>query len=343
MKRPISALLATVTAAGASVAFTAPAIADGEVNVYSYRQEVLMRPLFDRFTKRTGIRVNVAFIKQGMLTRLKAEGLNSPADVVLTVDAARIIRVDQAGVFQPVSSKILDENIPAKYRHPKGHWFGLTMRGRPIMYNPAKVKPSELSTYEALADPKWKGRICIRSSGSVYNQSLIASLIAHNGKEATQKWANAFVKNFARKPAGGDRDQIRAAASGECDIAIANTYYLGALTKSKKASDREAAAKIRIFWPNQNGRGTHVNISGAGVTKSAKNKANAIKLLEFLSSDEAQRIYANKVNEYPVKPGVGMSDVVKVWGEFKADDLSLYKLAEYQEEALRIADRAGWR
>jgi iron(III) transport system substrate-binding protein len=343
MKRPVTTLLASVSAAGASWALAAPALADGEVNVYSYRQEVLMRPLFQRFTKRTGIQVNTAFVKQGMLTRLKAEGRNSPADVVLTVDAARLIRVDKAGVFQPVSSKVLEANIPAKYRHPKGHWFGLTMRARPIMYNPAKVKPSELSTYEALADPKWRGRICIRSSNSVYNLSLIASLIAHNGKEATQKWANAFVKNFARKPAGGDRDQIRAVAAGECDIALANTYYLGALSKSKKESDRQAAAAVRIFWPNQKGRGTHVNISGAGVTKSAKNRANAIKLLEFLSSAEAQRIYADQVNEYPVKPGVGMSTTVAAWGEFKADDISLYKLAEHQQEALRVADRAGWR
>ncbi len=343
MKRPLRALLATLAASGAAACLAAPALAEGEVNVYSLRQEVLMRPLFERFTKRTGIKVNVAFVKQGMLTRLKAEGLNSPADVVLTVDAARLIRIDRAGVFQPIRSTVLEANIPAKYRHPKGHWFGFTMRARPIMYNPARVKPSELSTYEALADPKWRKRICIRSSNSVYNLSLIASLIAHNGKDAAQKWANAFVKNFARRPAGGDRDQIRAAAAGECDLAIANTYYLGALSKSKRESDRQAAAKIRIFWPNQKGRGAHVNISGAGVTRSARNKANAIKLLEFLSSDAAQRIYANTVNEYPVKPGVGMSTTVAGWGEFKADDLSLYKLAEFQQEALRIADRAGWR
>lgn len=315
----------------------------GEVNIYSYRQEVLIRPLLDRFEESTGVRVNVVFAQTGMIQRLKAEGMNSPADVVLTVDVARLIRVDEEELLQPIRSDVLEANIPAQYRDPEGRWFGLSVRARPIMYSVERVKPEELSTYEGLADPKWKGRICIRSSSHVYNQSLLASLIAHDGAEKAEAWARDFVGNFARKPQGGDRDQIRAVAAGECDIAVANTYYLAGLIKSKDEEDREAAAKVRIFWPNQEDRGAHVNISGAGVTKAAKNKQNAIRLLEFLSGDEAQRIYAETVNEYPVKPGIAITAVVKDFGDFKADSLKLASLAEHNAEAVRIADRAGWK
>ena len=317
--------------------------AAGEVNIYSYRQEVLIRPLLDRFTKNTGITVNVVFAKKGMLARLKAEGANSPADAILTVDAGRLIRAKEAGVLQPAKSEALNKAIPAQYRDPQGYWYGLTVRGRTVIYNTARVKPGELSTYEALAEPRWKGRICIRSSGNIYNQSMVAAMIAHKGVAATETWARGFVANLARKPKGGDRDQIRAVAAGECDIAIANTYYLAGMVKGKKASDREAAQKVRVFWPNQAGRGVHVNISGAAVTKSAKNKANAVKLLEFLASEEAQRIYADKVNEYPVRPGVAMSEVLKGWGEFKADQLNLAKLAKHNAEAVKLTDRVGWR
>lgn len=314
-----------------------------EVNIYSYRQAVLMKPLLDRFQERTGIKANVVYLKKGMMARLKAEGASSPADVILTVDAARLIKLDQLGAFQPINSKPLAAAVPAQYRHPKGHWFGLTVRGRVIFYNPAKVKAADLSDYEGLADPKWKGRICIRSSSNVYNQSLIASIIAANGVEKAQAWANAFVKNFARKPAGGDRDQLRAAAAGECDVAVSNTYYFAGLAKSKKESDRKAAAALRLYWPNQKGRGAHVNISGAGVAKYAKNKENAVKLIEFLASKEGQEMYARIVNEYPVRRDVQPSKIVADFGEFKADTLALSKLAEYQKEAVRVADRAGWR
>ncbi len=319
-----------------------------DVNIYSYRQAVLMKPLLDRFREKTGIEARVVYLKKGMIARLTAEGAASPADVILTVDASRLIRLDRMGAFQPVDSAALTAAVPAKLRHPKGHWFGLTVRGRPIYYNPAKVKPSELSTYEALADGKWKGRICIRSSSNVYNQSLIASIIAANGVERAQAWANGLVKNFARKPAGGDRDQIRAVAVGECDIAIANTYYFAGLAKSKKARDRRAAAAVRLFWPNQDGpgsagRGAHVNISGAGVAKHSKNRANAVKLIEFLASREAQEIYARIVNEYPVRKDVQPGKIAADFGEFRADSLPLSELAKYQKEAVRIADRAGWR
>ena len=330
-------------AGAAALAATASAAVAKEVNIYSYRQAVLIKPLLDRFQEKTGIKANVVYLKKGMMARLKAEGAASPADVILTVDASRLIRLDQMGAFQPLDSAAVAAAVPANLRHPRGHWFGLTVRGRVIFYNPAKVKASELSTYEALADGKWKGRICIRSSSNVYNQSLIASIIAANGTEKAQAWANGFVKNFARKPAGGDRDQLRAAAAGECDIAISNTYYFAGLAKSKKERDRMAAAAVRLFWPNQDSRGAHVNISGAGVAKHSKNRANAVKLIEFLASEEAQEIYARIVNEYPVRKDVQPGKIVADFGEFKADSLALSELAKYQKEAVRIADRAGWR
>ncbi|MDH3232583.1 MAG: Fe(3+) ABC transporter substrate-binding protein [Alphaproteobacteria bacterium] len=343
MKHLQSRVAAAIAAGIAFAAFAPPVYAAGEVNIYSYRQEVLIRPLLARFAQATGIKVNVVFAKKGMIARLKAEGVNSPADVILTVDAGRLIRAKQAGVLQPIASKALASAVPAQYRDPEGYWFGLTVRGRPIIYAADRVKPSELSTYEGLASAKWKGRICIRSSGNIYNQSMLASMIAHNGVAKTEHWAKGFVANFARKPKGGDRDQIRAVAAGVCDIALANTYYLAGMTGSKRATDRKAARKVRIFWPNQGGRGTHVNISGAAVTKSSKNRANAVKLLEFLASDEAQRIYAQKVLEYPVKPGIAVAQVLEGWGKFKADRLELAELAKHNADAVKVADRAGWR
>jgi iron(III) transport system substrate-binding protein len=334
---PLAALLAVGQIAPVQAA-------DDEVNVYSYRQEVLLRPLLDAFTEDTGIAVNLVSGKaDALLERLKHEGANSPADVLLTVDAGRLHRATVADLLQPVRSDALEANVPAQYRHPEGYWYGLSVRARPIFYARDRVDPGELSTYAALADAKWKGRICIRSSNNIYNQSLLASLIAHDGAAATAAWSEAFVANFARKPQGGDRDQLRAVAAGQCDLAIANTYYLGQLTQASSADDRTAASKVGVFWPNQDDRGVHVNISGAAVTKSAKNKANAIRLLEFLSDDRAQRLYAEGVNEYPVKPGVPWSDIVAAWGEFKADDLNLSLLGENNPEAVKIADRAGWR
>jgi iron(III) transport system substrate-binding protein len=269
--------------------------------------------------------------------------MNSPADVLLTTDAGRLIRAQQADVLQPVSSAVLKAAIPSQYRDPEGHWFGLSIRARVMFYAPDRVQPDELSTYEDLASPKWRDRICIRSSSNVYNQSLLASLIAHNGAEAAEKWAGAVVGNMARKPQGGDRDQIKAVAAGQCDVAVANSYYYGGMLASSKASEHAPATRVKLFWPNQQGRGAHVNISGGGITKSAPHKANAIRFLEFLAGKEAQKLYAQVVYEYPVRADVKASGVVAGFGPFKADSLNLAQLADHNAEAVRIFDRAGWR
>jgi iron(III) transport system substrate-binding protein len=332
-----------VWAASFAMAVALPAGAD-EVNVYSGRQEILIRPLLDEFTAATGLRVNVVSAKADtLLERLRREGMNSPADVLLTVDAGRLIRAKEAGVLQAVHSAALTAAVPPQYRDPEGFWYGLSVRARPIMYARDRVDPGELSTYEDLASPTWKGRVCVRSSNNIYNQSMLAAMIVHLGAAQTEGWARGLVENFARPPQGGDRDQIRAVAAGECDVALANTYYLANLAASPKAADRDAAAKVAIFWPNQDGRGTHVNISGAAVTASTRHKQDAIRLIEFLADDRAQRIYAETVQEYPVKPGIAASDIVAAWGTFKADNLALATLAKNNAEAVRIADRVGWR
>lgn len=319
------------------------ALAASEVNIYSYRKEHLIRPLLDAFTQETAIEVNMVSGKaDALLERLKSEGANSPADILLTVDVGRLVRAKDAGVLQAVSSPTLSELVPAQYRDPEGYWYGVSVRSRVIYYALDRVKPSELTTYEDLASPKWKGRVCIRSSGNVYNQSLLASLVAHHGHDQAMAWAKGMVANFARKPQGGDRDQIKAVAAGECDVAVGNTYYYARM-QTAKDDQREAAAKVGIFFPNQEGRGAHVNISGIAVTKSAKNKDNAVKLIEFLASDSAQKIYAEVVHEYPVRDDIPWSGTVSKWGKFKADDLSLAKFASHQGEALRIFDQAGWR
>ena len=338
------ASLAFSALAAAIVAAPAAAAENGEVNVYSYRQEILIRPLLDRFTAATGIRVNVVSGQaDALLERLKSEGQNSPADMLLTVDAGRLFRARQAGLLQPILSPVLEASVPPQYRDPEGYWYGLSVRARPIVYAKDRVEASELSTYEALAEPRWKGRICVRSSNNIYNQSMLAAMIAHLGAAATEAWGRGLVANFARPPKGGDRDQIRAVAAGECDVAIVNTYYLARMLLSGDQGDRRAASAVAIFWPNQQGRGTHVNISGAAVTWSAKNLDQALRLLEFLVGDEAQRIYAEEVQEYPVKPGVKPSEVVASWGPFKADKLNLAVLGENNAAAVRIADRVGWR
>lgn len=338
--------LRTWFAAAVAVSLALPPVvqAEGEVNLYSARKEELIKPLLDRFTADTSIQVNLVTGKaDALLQRLQSEGINSPADMLLTVDAGNLHRAKEAGVTQAVESKTLQDGIPASYRDPEGHWFGLSLRARPIMYVKGKVDPAALSTYEDLADPKWKGRICVRSSDNVYNQSLVASLIAANGVEATESWAKGLVANMARPPKGGDRDQIKAAAAGQCDIAIVNTYYLAGMLSSNDESERAAADQIGVFWPNQDGRGVHVNVSGAAVTQSAKNKDAAVKLLELLVSDESQQWYAEANGEYPVRPGVPTSETLEGWGEHKADDLSLAKLGELNAEAVKLMDRAGWK
>ncbi len=315
-----------------------------EVNIYSARGEELIKPLLDRFTAETGVRVNLVTGKaDALLQRLQSEGVNSPADLLITTDAGRLYRAKEAGVTQAVTSERLNAAIPAAYRDPDGHWFGLSLRARPILYVRDKVQPAELSSYEDLADPKWKGRICIRSSDNVYNQSLVASLIANQGAEATEAWAKGLVGNLARPPKGGDRDQILAAAAGQCDLAIANSYYFAGMLTSAETEQREAANKLGLFWPNQEGRGTHVNISGAAMTISARNKDEAVRLLEYLASDAAQTWYAETNGEYPVRPEVPVSATLAAWGEFKPDSLNLERLGELNSEAVRLMDRAGWK
>ncbi len=300
--------------------------------------------MLDRFTEQTGITVNLVTGKaDALLKRLSSEGRNSPADLLITTDAGRLHRAKQAGVLQAISDPELNKAIPQNLRDPEGYWYGLSVRARVITYVKGKVDPSELSTYEDLANPKWRGKICIRSSNNIYNQSLTASLIAHNGAEQTEKWAKGLVRNMARPPKGGDRDQVKAAAVGQCDLAVINTYYLGKMITGKDDAQRQAAAKVALFWPNQNDRGAHINISGAGVTQSAKNREEAIKLLKFLVNDESQYWYAKTNLEYPVRPGIEWSDTLKSWGKFKADDLNLAKLGQYNPEAVRIMDRAGWK
>ncbi len=320
-----------------------PAVA-AEVNIYSARQESLIKPQLDAFTAATGIKVNLVTGKaEELVQRLKAEGRNSPADLFFTTDAGNLAAAKEMGLFQAISSPLLEKVIPPQYLDMHRHWIGLGVRARPIFVVKGKVAPADVPTYESLADPKWKGRILTRSSTHVYNQSLLAALIAHLGPQKAEEWAKGVAANLARKPQGGDRDQIKAAAAGEGDIVLANTYYYAQMLTSDKADEREAAEKLQIVWPNQNTTGAHVNISGAGLTASAKNKAEAIKLLEFLSTDEAQRIYAEMGQEYPVKLGVALSPVMTSLGNFKQDMLNLSVLGKNNAEAVRIFDRAGWR
>jgi len=311
-----------------------------EVNLYSARQPFLINPLLEAFTSATGIKVNVVYLKKGMLERLKSEGMNSPADMILTADIGNLQKHVEANLLQETSSPVLEKNIPAQYRDAKGRWYGLTTRARVIFAHKDRVKPGEIKTYEDLAAPKMKGRICIRSGKHVYNVSLLASIIAAKGVEAAEKWAAGVKANLARKPQGNDRAQVKGVYQGECDVAIGNTYYMGKMATNEKSPEQKDWAKsVRIIFPNQEGRGTHVNISGAGVTRSAKNKANAMALIEFLSNDAAQKIYAERNFEYPVKAGVKLHPLVASWGTFKADAVHLDKVGSYRTEATKIMDR----
>ncbi len=316
-----------------------------EVNVYSARKEALIKPLLDAFTKQTQIEVNLVTGKaDALLKRLESEAANTPADVLVTVDAGRLHRAKTADLLQPVASAVLERSIPANYRDPDGQWYGLSLRARPIMYAIGRVDPESITRYEDLAEPKWKGRICVRSSNNIYNQSLVASMIVAHGEAQTETWVRGLVANLARPPKGGDRDQIRAAAAGQCDVAIVNTYYLAQMLHTENgAADRDAASKIGIVWPNQNGRGTHVNISGAGVLKFAKHKDNAVKLLEFMVSGEAQRFYADSNYEYPIRTDMEPNDTLRQWGRFKEDSVNLSLLGVHNGAAVKLMDRAGWR
>ena len=314
-----------------------------EINVYTHRHYDSDKILFKKFTDMYGIEVNV--IKGSadqLIQRLQSEGKNSPADILLTVDAGRLVRAKNMGLLEKVSSKTLTKNVPEKMRDSENHWFGLSVRARVIAYAKDRVKESQLSTYEDLADPKWKGKIVVRSSNNIYNQSLMASLINENGADNALKWAKSVRKNMARNPRGNDRDQARAVASGVADLAIINTYYLGLLANSSDKADRDVAEKLTIFFPNQNGRGTHINVSGAAVTKSSKNKEEAIKFLEFLTDKENQKIFSEANYEYPLDYNNSKSKIHLKWGRFKADNIDLSILGENNSEAVKIFDLAGW-
>ena len=299
--------------------------------------------MFKKFTDQTGIEINVVKgSADQLIQRLISEGENSPADILLTVDAGRLHRAKEAGLLQPIRSRTLYRNIPAALRDPDNQWFGLTVRARVIVYSKDRVSPSDLSTYEDLAGPQWKGRIAVRSSSNIYNQSLMASLIEANGKRKALSWAKSVRKNMARAPRGSDRDQARAVAAGIADVAIMNTYYIGKLASSKDSKDHEVVKKVGIFFPNQKGRGTHINVSGAGVTKSAKNKENAIKFIEYLSSAEAQEIFGSVNFEYPVKIDNNKSELLNSWGSFNFDNMNLSILGMRNSEAVKLFDKAGW-
>jgi iron(III) transport system substrate-binding protein len=331
-------------AVGLALALTASGVAAQEVNLYSSRHYDTDVALYDAFTEQTGIAVNlIEGDADQLIERIKAEGRNSPADVLITVDAGRLWRAEEAGLLQSVSSRVLEEAIPAELRHPEGRWVGLSQRLRGIVYAKDRVEPSEITSYENLADPKWQGRICIRSSTNVYNQSLVASMIEANGVEATEAWAQGLVDNLARPPQGGDTDQIEAVAAGECDLAVVNHYYFVRLLESDSEDERAVADKVAIVFPNQDGRGAHANVSGAGVVATAPNQENAVKFLEYLTTPEAQAYFAEGNYEFPVVDGVKLDPVLEQWGEIKTDAVNAAKLGENNPEAVKLMDRVGWK
>jgi len=316
----------------------------GTLNLYSARHYNTDEALYGNFADLTGIKINrIDAEPDPLVERLRAEGDKSPCDVFITTDAGRIERARQMGLLQAASSRTLDAAVPAHLRDPDGTWFGFSKRARVILYNKAKVQPSEVPTYESLAEPKWKGRLLVRTSGHIYNQSLTGSLLAALGPEKTEAWARGIAANLARAPRGGDTDQIKAIAAGEADLCLANTYYFANLLRSKKVEDRELAAKLGVVFPNQADRGTHVNISGGAVARYAPNKDAAVKFLEYLVSAQAQRYFAEGNSEYPVISGVELSPELKSLGTFKEDQLNARVYAQNNAEALKIMDRAGWK
>jgi iron(III) transport system substrate-binding protein len=318
--------------------FTADASRAEEVVVYSARIEQLIKPMFDAFTKESGIAVKFVTDKEGpLLARLKAEGKNTPADMLITVDAGNLWEAAREGLLRPVESEILETNVPAHLQDPLNRWFGLSIRARTIVYNTNKVKPSDLSTYEALADPKWKNRLCIRTSKKVYNQSLVAMMIAEHGEPKTEQIVKGWVANLATDPLSDDTKAMEYVAAGKCDVTIVNTYYYGRLMK------KNPKLPLAIFWPNQDNSGVHVNISGAGVTKYAHHPQAAIKLLEFLSSEKAQNLFADVNMEYPVNSKVKTDPTVAAWGSFKQNTINVNKAGELQAEAVKLMDRAGYK
>jgi iron(III) transport system substrate-binding protein len=332
----------TATAIGAAtMAIPAGAFAEA-VNIYSFRQPPLIEPVLKAFTAKTGIETNVLFLDKGLDERIAAEGENSPADVILTVDIARLAAIVEKGVTQPVNDEAVNAEIPAEYRDPDGNWFGLTKRGRVVYASKDRVTQDSI-TYEELADPKWKGKICTRSGQHDYNLALISSIIAHSGPEKAEEWLKGVKANLARKPEGGDRDQAKAIFAGECDIALGNTYYVGQmLTNEKEPEQKDWAGAIKVLFPNAADRGAHVNISGMALAKYAPNKDAALKLMQYLASPEAQKIYAEQVFEYPVDPDTKPSELVAAWGELKSDTLPLADIAKHRKEASEMVDRIAF-
>ncbi len=329
-----------VIAASMTATLAFPAHANEEVNVYSYRQPFLIKPMFEAFTRETGINVNVVYAKKGLVERLNQEGANSPADLIFTVDIGRLTEAVGAGVTQPANNPALKANIPPQYRDPDHQWFGLTARARIIVASKDRVKPGEIATYEDLADPKWKGRICTRSGKHAYTVALTAAMIAHHGEAKAQEWLRGVKANLARKPQGNDRSQVKAIMEGVCDVAVINHYYMGKMMTNE---DQAAwAASVNIVFPNQQSYGTHMNVSGMALTKSAPNKDNALKLMVFLSDDLAQAMYAEQNFEYPIKQGVPWSGLLQSFGSYKADDLSLAKVAMHRKTASKMADKVGY-
>ncbi len=321
---------------------TQGAVGEETVNIYSYRQPAFIEPVLTAFTARTGIKTNILFLDKGLEERVSAEGNNSPADVILTVDIARLSNVKSKGIAQAVKDADIDAAIPGEYRDPDGFWFGLTKRARVVYASRDRVAQNEI-TYEELADPKWKGKICIRSGQHDYNLALISSMIANHGPEETEKWLTGVKANLTGKPEGGDRDQAKAIHSGACDISIGNTYYVGQMmTNQKEPEQQDWAKSIKVLFPNASGRGTHVNISGMAMAAHAPNAGNALKLMKFLAGSEAQQLYAEKVLEYPVDSKFKPAQLVASWGELKADPLPLSKIAENRKLASEMVDRVGF-
>jgi iron(III) transport system substrate-binding protein len=311
-----------------------------EVNVYSYRQPFLVQPMFDKFTEQTGIKVNVVFAKKGLAERLKREGRNSPADLIFTVDIGRLMEVTNKGLVQTVKSEVLENNIPTQYRDPDNQWFGLTTRTRSIYASKERANLSDIQNYEDLANPVWKGRICTRSGKHPYNLALIASMIAHNGETEAKAWLQGVKDNLARKPQGNDRAQVKAISEGICDLSLGNNYYFGKMLNDDKQV--AWANSVHLTFPNQGNRGTHVNIAGMALTQHSPNKENAIKLMEFLTEDFAQSMYAEQNFEYPVNKNVEPSALVKSWGSFKSDTLPLADIANLRKRAAQMVDEVAF-
>lgn len=326
-----------------AVLLAQPVLADTELNLYSARHYQTDEALYTNFTKQTGIRINRIEAKEDeLLERLRNEGAQSPADVFITVDATRLAMADELGLFAPVKSRLLEERIPGHLR--SANWFAFSTRARLIIYSKSRMKAADVASYEDLADPKLRGQVCSRSGAHPYNLSLLASIVAHLGERKAEEWAKGVVANFARPPKGGDTDQIKAVAAGECGVAISNSYYIARIMRSEKPEDRRVVEAVGVIWPNQQGRGAHINISGGGMLKHAPHKEAAVRFLEYLTSEEAQRYFADGNNEWPVVAGVRTDNpALAALGRFKADSLSIPALAKQLVTAQKVADRAGWR